>query len=114
MPYVLRIDQVDTLRRACSTNTFGGLRNRTVLEVAFDCGLRSVEMRRLLVADIDWQARTLRVQGKARPGRPAPARHVPYSVTVTRTLRKYLDARERFPGDALFVDRHGLPVGRSG
>lgn len=52
------------------------------------------------------------MQGKTRPGRPAPVRHVPFSVTVTRTLRKYLDTRERVPGDALFVDRHGLSLSR--
>jgi site-specific recombinase XerD len=112
VPYVLRVDQVDALRRACAAETFEGLRNRAMLEVAFDCGLRSVEMRRLTMADVNWQDRTLTVRGKARPGRPAPVRTVPFSVTVTRTLRRYLDRRQALPGDALFVDRHGLPLTR--
>jgi len=112
VPYVLQVSQVDALRRACRADTFTGLRNRAMLEVAFDCGLRSIEMRRLLASDVDWKERTLRVQGKARPGHPTPIRHVPFSVTVTRTLRKYLDARSRLPGDVLFVDRHGLALSR--
>ena len=112
VPYIMRVDQVDSLRRACKTATFEGLRNRAMLEVAFDCGLRSVEMRRLHLTDIDWRERTLRVEGKGRPGQTAPLRHVPFSVTVTRSLKRYLDARNSIPGDVLFVDQHGLALTR--
>ncbi len=112
VPYVLTVSEVDALRRACRADSFEGLRNRAMLEVAFDCGLRSVELSRLLITDVDWQERTLRVQGKARPGRPAPLRHVPFSQVVTRTLKKYLTAREKLAGDALFVDKRGLPITR--
>lgn len=112
VPYVLTVSQVDALRRACRPDTFEGLRNRAMLEVAFDCGLRSVELRRLLVSDIDWRERTLRVHGKARPNRPTPLRHVPFAQVVTRTLKRYLAARCARPGDALFVDARGLPLTR--
>jgi integrase/recombinase XerD len=112
VPYVLTVAEVDALRRACAPNTFEGLRNRTMLEVAFDCGLRSVELRRVLVSNIDWKERILLVHGKARPGRPAPVRSVPFSQVVTRTLRKYLAARSSLPGDSLFVDKKGLPITR--
>jgi integrase/recombinase XerD len=112
VPYVLTVAEVDALRRACAANTFEGLRNRTMLEVAFDCGLRSVELRRLLMSNIDWQERTLRVHGKARPGRPAPVRNVPFSQMVARTLKKYLTARACFSSDVLFADKRGLPLTR--
>jgi integrase/recombinase XerD len=112
VPYILRVDQVDALRRACRTDTFEGIRNRAMLEVAFDCGLRSIELRRLHVSDVDWRERTLRVEGKGRPRKPASVRHVPFSVTVTRTLKRYLDARNDIQGDVLFVDRHGLGLTR--
>jgi site-specific recombinase XerD len=37
---------------------------------------------------------------------------VPFSSLVTRSLRAYLRKREALPGDALFVDRRGLPLTR--
>jgi site-specific recombinase XerD len=112
VPYVLTVADVQALRKACRLDTFEGLRNRTMLDVAFDCGLRSGEMRGLRVADINWEERTLRVEGKARPGRPAPVRLVPFSVLATRSLRAYLREREKLPGDVVFADRHGLPLTR--
>jgi site-specific recombinase XerD len=112
VPYVLTVADVQALRKACRIDTFEGLRNRTMLDVAFDCGLRSGELRGLRVADLDWQERTLRVTGKARPGRVPPVRLVPFSVLVTRSLHAYLREREKLPGDVVFVDRQGLPLTR--
>ncbi len=112
VPYVLTVADVQALRRACRIDTFEGRRNRTMLDVAFDCGLRSGEMRGLRLVDINWEERTLRVEGKARPGRSAPVRLVPFSALVTRSLRAYLREREKLPGDVVFVDRRGLPLTR--
>jgi integrase/recombinase XerD len=112
VPYVLTVADVQALRKACRLNTFEGLRNRTMLDVAFDCGLRSGEIRGLRLGDINWEERTLRAEGKARPGRPAPLRLVPFSTLATRSLRAYLREREGLPGDCLFVDRQGLPLTR--
>jgi integrase/recombinase XerD len=112
VPYVLTVADVQALRKACNLDTFEGLRNRTMLDVAFDCGLRSGEMRGLHFSDINWEERTLRVEGKARPGRPAPVRMVPFSTLATRSLKAYLRDRQPIPGDSLFVDRHGLPLTR--
>lgn len=112
VPRVIGYDIVEALRRVCGMGTFTGKRDRALLEVAFDCGLRSVELRRLRIPDIDWRERTLRVEGKASDGGAPPVRHVPFATVVTRTLRKYLDARQMLPGDLLFVDRQGLPLTR--
>ena len=112
VPRVVGYDVVEALRRACGAGTFTGKRDRALLEVAFDCGLRSVELRRLRLTDIDWRERTLRVEGKAADGEVPPVRQVPFATVVTRTLRKYIDARQMLPGDVLFVDRQGLPLTR--
>ncbi len=102
---------VDALRRSCGMS-LEGLRDRAMLEVAFGCGLRSVEIRRMALADVDWRERVMTVRGKARPGLPAPVRLVPFGVSVTRTLKRWVEARKGLGGDALFCDARGLPITR--
>jgi site-specific recombinase XerD len=66
LPRVPTDDDVRRLLAACDTS-LAGRRNRLLIALAADSGLRKEELRRLRIGDVDQGARVLRVhQGKGR------------------------------------------------
>lgn len=66
MPKTLpRVPSDEELRRllAACPNTFAGRRNRLLIALAADSGLRKDELRRLRIGDMDVPTRTIRVHG---------------------------------------------------
>jgi site-specific recombinase XerD len=57
---------VQRLLDACNRNDPGGIRDYAVLMLVARLGLRSVEVARLELGDIDWRAGEIAVRGKAR------------------------------------------------
>ena len=72
---IRRVPTVDEALRLLATpaeDTPEGLRDRAVLEVLYSAGLRRAECHGLDLADLDLEARTLRVRGKGGAERLAP------------------------------------------
>lgn len=87
---VLSTDQVTALFRACEGVGFRDRRDAAICSLLFDSGLRLGELVHLSVADVDLDLQTVDVIGKgARP------RSAPFGRRTTRTLDRYLRARER-------------------
>jgi integrase/recombinase XerC len=80
------------------------LRGRAILELLYGTGIRCAELVGLDVAEVDLDARTVRVLGKGRKERV-----VPFGRRAESALRAYLPARERCRprSDALFVNARG-------
>lgn len=74
------------------TTTVLGLRNRAILALMIGCGLRSVEVIRADVADVElWQGEYfLRVQGK---GRDDKAERVKLPAIILHWINEYLSVR---------------------
>ncbi len=114
LPYIFTETQVrELVRRATQLDRpgFRGAVFRTLLLVLYCTGVRFGEALRLRVRDVDLEHRLLFVaESKGR------SRWVPFDRSLTRELRKYLDAREAYapaaPDDRFFVgiDRHRLPT----
>jgi len=66
LPRYLEPDAVECLVASCNPQTPGGRRDRAILLLLARLGLRAGDVAKLGVADIDWQAGTLRVCGKGR------------------------------------------------
>jgi site-specific recombinase XerD len=75
------------------------LRERAIVEVLYVTGCRTGELRSMKVADVDFDARRIRVRGKRG------TRYVRFTRTVSNTLRRYIG--DRMAG-FLFVD--GKPL----
>lgn len=74
-----------------------GIRDRTLMEVAYGCGLRRSELAGLTIFDPDVQQGTLRVLGKGQKERV-----VPLGRQAVRWLRQYLkDGRPKLVKDRL-------------
>lgn len=64
------------------------LKHRVLIALLYGCGLRCMEARTLLIKDVDFDRNLIHVrQSKGRKDR-----YVPIGVTLSRGLKKYLDA----------------------
>jgi site-specific recombinase XerD len=67
-------------------NVLLGLRDRAMFELAYGCGLRAEELVTVRVADINYDAEQLRVEGKGRK-----TRFVPIGEMALQAIADYLD-----------------------
>jgi site-specific recombinase XerD len=81
-PVVLSVDQVRRVLRAART-----AHERALVELLYGTGCRTGEVRNMLIEDIDYARRRIRVQGKAG------TRYVFLAGRVGRALRRYIGRR---------------------
>jgi len=111
LPQVLSEGEVERLFRACEGSHPLDLRDRTLLELAYGCGLRASELAGVRLADLDASAGILRVRGKGDK-----ERLVPFLGSVRDQVVNYV-THYRPKGipeseDALFLSRSGSSLGR--
>jgi site-specific recombinase XerD len=107
---VFGTDEVERLLAICGQD-YTGVRDRAVILLLFDSGIRASELCTLSDEDIDWELGLVRVLGKG-----AKVRQAPVSPTTLRAIKRYQRVRDkRFPGTTrLFVNRFGEGFTRSG
>lgn len=85
---------------------YGGQMHRLVLEILYASGMRSGELSRLKISDIDFERMVFRVSGKGNKERA-----VPFARYLSTLLAAFLDIRRAtFPGTNepwLFLNRKG-------
>lgn len=91
---------LDTPNRA----TFTGYRDYVIMLTLLDTGVRISELAGIKTSDIDWQARVIRVYGKGRK-----ERLVPFSRTLEKHLRTYIEIRGVLDTDCVFVNIDNNP-----
>ena len=92
--------------------TSGGCRDYTMALCMVDLGLRSIEVVRLRLADIDWENRILSVPAT----KTDRGRQLPLPAHLTKALRIYVSMRPPTDCDRLFVGhrfRTGQPTSTS-
>ncbi len=114
LPRVLSPEQIDRLLDSISLDTPGGLRDRSLFELVYSCGLRISEAVGLSLDDIHPQERVLKVVGKGNK-----ERLVPFGDTALGWLRRYLEeARPALLGKknsrAVFINCRGARLSRKG
>lgn len=107
LPKTLSENQVEQLLQAPDDNTPLGLRDRTMLELLYACGLRVTELVSLRSLDMSLNDGVLRVTGKGNK-----TRLVPFGEVARLWLERYLrEARASILAgqvdDALFVTARG-------
>ena len=89
---------------------FIGVRNRTVIAVFYETGMRMAELIGLDDRDVDFSTRTIKVTGKRDK-----QRFIPLGEELELRLKKYLDARTEAFGQsdgAFFVSQKGERIPR--
>jgi site-specific recombinase XerD len=96
-PTMPRAD-IEQLLACCQRSTLGGARNFAMLMLLARLGLRSIEVARLELLDIDWRAGELVVRGKARR-----QDRLPLPDDVGEALAAYLSLRGRRNSRRVFL-----------
>lgn len=104
-PEVLGEDDVRALLKATDGRDFLSRRDRAILRIMVDCGLRRTEVASLTVGDVDLDAQMARVHGKG-----GHQTWVPFGVKAAAELDRYLRSRAAHPKSAepaLFIGQYG-------
>lgn len=100
----LTLDEAKAVLRSFKGNDIKTLRDRLILRIMLNCGLRSIEIVRLDSTDVERRGGKffLRVWGKGRKGKTA---RVEISKTVFNQIQDYLNARgsKRQQGEPMFT-----------
>jgi site-specific recombinase XerC len=100
---------VRALLGAC-TKTIEGLRNRALIALAADSGLRKEELRRLRIGDLDFTTRAIRVHA----GKGQKDGVTFFGETTASLLRSWLAVHPTGgPAGFLFCAREGVQLGSS-
>ncbi len=86
LPEIFSINQLDTLLSVPDTSSILGIRDRTMLELCYACGLRVSELLSIKMENIDLNLGFLRLTGKGGTERIVPAGEI-----ALKWIQKYLD-----------------------
>lgn len=112
LPDVLTVEEIDAMESECDENTFEGFRNRTIVEVAYSCGLRVSELVDLKISNIYLDEEYLIVEGKG-----SKQRMIPMSEMAVLLIKGYMLLRgdrvvKKGNEDVLFINRRGSKMSR--
>jgi len=104
------LEQASRLLAAPDARTTPGLRDRAMMMLLLDSGLRISELLSLEAGRVDWLSCSATVMGKGRK-----ERSVPFSAKTAQALLEYAQARSKSPikSDRLFLGKTGKPICRS-
>lgn len=98
MPPTMPQSDIEALLANCDRSTLDGARDRAIMLLLARLGLRSIEVARLQIDDLDWRGGDLLVRGKARRDDRLP---IPHDVGVA--LAEYLVLRGRHESRGVFL-----------
>jgi integrase/recombinase XerD len=112
LPDFLTIQEVNLLFSSISENEIYELRDKTIFELLYSCGLRITEAIEILCNNVDYENSLIRVIGKGNKERLAPI-----GDEAKRLLRKYLsESRPEIAGkrecEYLFISKKGSKLNR--
>lgn len=113
LPYFVRESEMDRLLEITAEDkTFKGIRDRLVLMMFYETGVRRAELLSMTDASVDLVAKQVKVTGKRNK-----QRIVPFGEELEKEIREYLSARQETLGEnvfpALFVNENGTAVNES-
>ncbi len=98
IPPTMPQSDIERLLISCDMATLDGARDRAMLMLLARLGLRSIEIARLELGDLDWRAGDLLVRGKARRDD-----RLPIPDDVGAALAEYLAVRGRHDSRSVFL-----------
>jgi site-specific recombinase XerD len=106
IPIFLGQREVIRLLEAPDVSTLLGIRDCTILEVLYSCGVRLAEIQGIDLADVNLSRREILVRGKG-----SKERWVVFGQPTEEAMRRYIEkSRPRLiygPEQALFLNRYG-------
>lgn len=115
LPEVMSVEEVDAFFEAIDLDTNYGIRDRTLFELIYSCGLRISEAAELRIGSLYLDEKLLRVNGKGNKTRLVPigSQALHWLKEYLRNVRPYLLKSEK-PVDHLFLSMRGAGISRKG
>jgi integrase/recombinase XerD len=112
LPDFLTLKEVDLLLKSISEEEIYELRDKTIFELLYSCGLRISEAVELVILDVDFDNTIIKVKGKG-----SKERLVPMGDAAIRLLSKYIkNSRSQILGNRtsefLFISKKGSNLNR--
>jgi len=113
IPTTLTTDEIDLIIANARLNKNNGLRNETIIEVLYSCGLRVSELINLKISDLYLSEQLLKVIGKGNK-----ERFVPISQTAKKLIVQYIEfvrnsnKVKKGHEDTLFINNRGKKLTR--
>ena len=112
LPYVLTVEEIDSIIAAIDLSKNEGQRNRAILETLYSCGLRVSELTNLKLSDLYFDEGFIKVEGKG-----SKQRLVPISPRAIKEIKLYFTDRNRGKikkeyEDYVFLARWGKNISR--
>ena len=108
-PKALHDDELARVLRQPNTDTFAGMRDRVMMLLMLDTGLRLGEVLRLRLDDVDLPHRAVHVSEESKTH---AARFVYLSAATAAEITAYIGKRGAAGTDVLFVSRDRRPLSR--
>lgn len=114
LPEYLTLEEVDLLLSMPKENTVLGLRDRTIIELMYSCGLRVSEVVDLKITSADFNRGCILIFGKGKK-----ERFVPFGEKAKKLLDRYIKwargilLKGRI-SESLFLNFRGEPLSRKG
>lgn len=110
LPYFVRESEMDRLLELTAEDkSFRGIRDRLILMMFYETGIRRAELLSITDANVDLSARQIKVTGKRKK-----QRIVPFAEELENGIRAYQAAREEILGmrtfPTLFVNDEGTAM----
>jgi integrase/recombinase XerC len=111
-------DQLKALRDACGGRDLRERRDRAIIDVFVDTGIRLDENAGLALEAVDLKERMIYVSGKGSKRRGPKRRAVAFGLKTAQSIDRYLRERRKIPGVAqdagpLWVTTTGAPLSRA-
>lgn len=111
-PNILTQKECDRLIKGCAGNP----RDRAIIELLLQTGIKLSELTRLTVDDIEFEKGGEKISGFVRiaGGRGKKGRIIPINSQAYLPLKNYLHGREGSKNNTLFLNRFDEPIGERG
>ncbi|MCS6824439.1 MAG: site-specific tyrosine recombinase XerD [Cytophagaceae bacterium] len=86
IPSVLSVQEIESMLNAIDHSTAEGMRNRSIVEILYSCGLRVSELTELRISDILFEEGFVKILGKGKK-----ERFVPIGRDAVKYLKLYLN-----------------------
>ena len=112
IPLVLTTDEIDKLISCAFSKKFG-LRNQTIIEIIYSCGLRVSELTEMKISNIFFDESLIKILGKGNK-----ERFIPLSSTAKKLLYNYITynrknlSQDKQSIDIVFLNNRGKKLTR--
>ncbi|MGM9857778.1 MAG: site-specific tyrosine recombinase/integron integrase [Bacilli bacterium] len=111
LPQYLTVEEIDLLLNVPDIDTFKGLRDKTMLEVMYSCGLRVSELISLKKNNINIEKKFVRIIGKGNKERVVPIGEI--ALEYLFKYYKYLSHIPRIKNlNFVFINKNGTSLTR--